>query len=291
MINLTIIILTFNEEKHIRRCIQNALNLTNNIFIVDSYSTDNTIKIANEYNIKIFSNQWEDNHSKQFNWALNNLPIKTKWIIRLDADELFTAELISEIQNKIDFIPNNINGVVFKRRHYFMNKWIKRGVYPVFLLRMFVYKSAMCETKWMDEHIVLINGNVMYFENDFIDHNLNSMNWFLNKHINYSIREAIDIIENKEFSLSTNIDTIKVKKFKNLYLKLPLFLRPFLYFLYRYFFRLGFLDGIEGFIWHFIQGWWYRTLVDIKIFEIKRNCGNDISKIKSFISYEYKIKI
>ena len=249
MINLTVIILTFNEEIHIRRCIENVLKLTNNIFIVDSYSTDDTFKIAEEYGIKIFFKKWENNYSKQFNWALDNLPIKTKWIIRLDADELFTPELISEIHSKIDLIPFNINGVVFKRRHYFMNKWVKRGVYPVFLLRMFVYKNAMCETKWMDEHIVLLNGNIMYFDNDFIDHNLNSINWFLNKHINYSIREAIDIIENKEFNLNTNNDTIKVKNFKNLYLKLPLFFRPFLYFIYRYFFKLGFLDGIEGFIW------------------------------------------
>ena len=132
----------------------------------------------------------------------------------------------------------------------------------------------------------------------FVDHNLNSLGWWTNKHNNYAIREAIDLLDTElglkvkteeNAVLSQDASHKRLKKMK--YAKLPLFWRSFYYFIYRYLFKLGFTEGKEAFLWHFLQGWWYRTLVDAKIYEIKKHCGSDVIKIKDFIKKNYQIDL
>ena len=152
----------------------------------------------------------------------------------------------------------------------------------------------------MDEHIQLLEGYSVEFEHEFADDNLNNLSWWTNKHIGYAIREAVDLLD-MEFDLTGSAHTDSQKELndqakskrmkKHKYAKQPLFWRSFAYFCYRYFFKLGFLDGKEGFLWHFLQGWWYRTLVDAKIFEIKKACGNDPEKIKQYLKKEYNIEL
>jgi hypothetical protein len=121
--------------------------------------------------------------------------------------------------------------------------------------------------------------------------------WWTTKHNGYSIREAIDLLDVEYSILGNNHQTtldeqaIKKRNLKLKYAKSPLFLRAFIYFAYRYFFKLGFLDGKEGFLWNFLQGWWYRTLVDAKVYEIKKECGKDPDKIKDYIYRNYNIKL
>lgn len=296
--HLSIIILTYNEELHLPRCLQNINSLTDQIYVVDSLSNDRTLQIVQDYGIKVFQNPWPGNHAAQFNWALENLPIKTEWVLRLDADEYLLPELISEIQEKLKDIPKDISGIVFKRRHIFLGKWMKRGIYPVKLLRLFRYQKAICEQRWMDEHIQLLDGKSIEFDHDFVDHNLNELSWFLQKHIGYSIREAIDLLD-VELGLigqteesATLSEQAKAKREKKLnYARKPLFWRAFAYFVYRFILKGGFLEGKETFLWDFFQGWWYRTLVDAKIWEIKKACGTDKEKIKRYISAHYRINL
>ena len=295
MLDLSVIILTYNEEIHIQRCMENISPIVKDIFVVDSFSTDKTVEIAKSLGAIIYQNRWENNHAKQFNWALNNLPVQTKWILRLDADEYLTRELIDELKNKLDTLDKDVTGVIFKRRHVFLNKWIKKGTYPVKLLRLFQYGKAVCEQRWMDEHIQLKEGTAMEFDYDFVDHNLNNLTWWTTKHNGYAIREAIDLLD-IELNLSDIVKANELvgqasrKRNKKLsYAKKPLFIRSFAYFIYRYLFKLGFTEGKEGFLWHFLQGWWYRTLVDAKIFEIKKACGNDKGKIVDYIWDHYRI--
>ena len=299
-LGLTLIILTKNEEKQIGRCIESAKEIAANIFIIDSDSNDKTVYIAESLGATCVKHTWEGNHSLQFNWALNNLPIKTEWVLRLDADEYLLPELIIEIKSKLNSINENVSGVILKRRHIFLNKWIRKGTYPVKLLRLFRYKKAICEQRWMDEHIILLEGDAIEFENDFVDHNLNNLTWWINKHNGYATREAIDLLNIKYGIIGENeVKTALIVKQsrrkrwmkERLYSKLPLFFRPFLYFIYRYLFKLGFLDGVPGLIWHFLQGWWYRTLVDAKIYEIKKSCGTDKDKIKNYLKEQYSIEI
>lgn len=298
MLDITVIILTYNEEIHIQRCIENVQSFAKEIFLVDSYSTDSTLEIARAMGISVYQNKWENNYAKQFNWGLNNLPIQTKWVLRLDADEYLLQELIEELKQKLSLVTNDITGIVFKRRHIFLGKWMKRSIYPVKLLRLFQYQKAVCEQRWMDEHIQLLEGASVEFENDFVDHNLNNLTWFVSKHNGYAIREAIDLLDLELGLLVNNNEEIQLskqpaakRKKKHQFAKQPLFWRSFAYFCYRYFLKLGFLEGKEGFLWNFLQGWWYRTLVDAKIFEIKKACGTDRMKIKEYLKKEYSIKI
>jgi glycosyltransferase involved in cell wall biosynthesis len=290
--NLSVIILTANEEIHIRRCIENVLPLTKEIFLVDSFSTDKTVEIAESLGAKVYQNKWENNHAKQFNWGLTHLPIQTQWVLRLDADEYLTDELIAEVKEKLPQMNPDVSGIILKREQYCFGKW----VHPLQLLRIFEYGKGACEQRWMDEHILLSSGKTVEFEHEFLDHNLNTFGWWIQKHNGYSIREAIDLLD-LEYNLS-GIDTIEInigkdagekRKKKLRYARSPLFLRSFLYFIYRYIFKLGFTKGKAGFIWHFFQGWWYRTLVDVKIYEIKRACGNNKDKIIEYIITNYGI--
>lgn len=301
MLDITVIILTKDEELHIRRCVENVLPIAKEIFIIDSYSIDRTLEIANEYpNVVILQNKWVNNYAHQFNWALDNAPITGKWVLRLDADEYLLPETIEELKHKLPSMPENVTGLVIKRRHIFLDKWMKHGIYPVKLLRIWQFGKGRCEQRLMDEHIQLSEGVSVELENDFCDHNLNNLSWFCHKHVNYAIREAADLIDIEigltgaaETDKNKNISNqaIKKRKRKHSYARKPLFWRSFAYFLYRYFLKGAWRDGKEGFIFTFLQGWWYRTLVDAKIFEIKKKCAGNKNKIRNLLKEEYGITI
>ena len=301
MLDLSVIILTYNEELHIRRCLENVKSIAKEIYIIDSFSTDATLDIAQEFdNVHILQNKWENNYAKQFNWGLDQAPIHTQWVLRLDADEYLLPGLIEELQEKLPGMPEDVTGVIFNRRHIFMGKWMRRGIYPVKLLRVFRYGKGMCEQRLMDEHIQLTEGHAVEFEHDFCDHNLNNLSWFCHKHVNYAIREAVDLLD-IELDLTGAAETDDHKEIspqalakrmkKHKYARQPLFWRSFAYFCYRYFLKGACLDGKVGFIWTFLQGWWYRTLVDAKVYEIKSICGSDKEKIRQYLKDTYNISI
>lgn len=300
MLDVSVIILTYNEGIHIRRCLENVNRFAYNVFVVDCFSTDKTVEIAESLGATVIQHTWPGNQAEQFNWALKNLIITTKWILRLDADEYLMPELIEELNQKLPALADDITGVIFNRRHIFMDKWMKRGIYPVKLLRLFQTGKGVCEQRLMDEHIQLLEGRAVEFEHDFCDHNLNDLSWFCHKHVNYAIREAVDLLdieldltgaaetdENKQISAQALSKRMK----KHKYAKQPLFWRSFAYFCYRYFLKGACLDGKIGFIWTFLQGWWYRTLVDAKVFEIKQVCGTDKEKIKRYLKEHYNISL
>ena len=301
MLDVSVVILTYNEELHIRRCIENVSAFAKEVFIIDSFSTDRTIEIAQEYpNVSVLQNKWENQYAKQFNWGLEHAPISTKWVLRLDADEYLLPELITELEEKLPTIDSGITGIIFNRRHIFMGKWMKRGIYPVKLLRLFQYRKGICEQRLMDEHIQLLEGHSVEFDNDIVDHNLQDLSWACHKYVNYAIREAVDLLD-IELDLTGEGKTDENKYIgqqaynkrmqKQKYARQPLFWRSFAYFCYRYFFRGGCLDGKEGFIFNFLTAWWYRMLVDVKVYEIRKTCGVDTEKIKEYIKLKYNITI
>lgn len=300
MMDISVIILTYNEEIHIKRCLDRISKYVKNVFIIDSFSTDNTLEIAKEYNnVKILQNKWT-NYATQFNWALENADINSEWVLRLDADEYLTPELIDELSHKLPTLGDDVSGVIFPLRRVFLGRVIRRGMNQVKLLRLFRNGKAKSEVRLMDEHIQLLDGHAIEFDNEFADDNLNNLSWWAQKHIGYAIREAVDLLdieldltnagksdENKQISEQAH----KKRMMKHKYARKPLFWRSFAYFCYRYFFKMGFLEGKEGFLWHFMQGWWYRTMVDAKVFEIKKACGNDKEEIKEHLNKYYNIKL
>lgn len=274
---LSIIILTYNESLHIKRCIESIKQLNARVLLIDSLSSDDTCRIAEDLNTEIYQNPFV-NQAVQFQWAMDHCNVDTEWVLRLDADEIIDEELILNVKNLIENDNQEYNGVIFYRKHIFLGKWIKHGGrYPLAMLRLFRNGCAHIEQRWMDEQIILDKGKSLYLKGGFEDNNINSIGWFIDKHNKYATREMVDIIlkelinKGEEISKETGF-RIRFKRFlkQNLYMKLPYFVRPLLYFLYRYFIQLGFLDGAKGFGYHFMQGFWYRALVDLKCIEVKR---------------------
>ena len=258
MLDLSVIILAKNEELHIRRCLENILPAAKEVFVIDCFSTDNTAAICREYpRVQVLQHEWPGLYAPQFNWALDHCPITTAWVLRLDADEWFMPEALEELKEKLPALPPDVTGIIHKRRHIFLGRWMKHGVYPVKLLRLFRYGAARCEQRHMDEHMELSRGRSVEFEYDFVDENLNDLGWWAHKHVDYSAREAADIEDILSSSAAASgIDGQAGRKraMKERYARQPLFWRSFAYFCYRYFLKLGFLDGREGFLWHFMQG-------------------------------------
>lgn len=296
---VSVLILTHNEHLHLERCINSLQSFAKEVFVVDSYSTDSTVQIAERLGAKVFQNAWI-NYAIQYQWGLDNCPISTEWIMRMDADEYVTPELAEEILYRLPYMDTSISGVIVNRRVYFMDKWIKHGgYYPIKLLRIWRNGFGTIEQRWMDEHIKLKEGFTLGFENDIVDHNLNNLSWWTDKHNSYATREAIDLL-NKKYNIFSqdSIDTSSkeqgaIKRWykDNLYARSPLFLRSLLYFFYRYFLQFGFLDGKEGLIWHTLQGLWYRFLVDAKITQIEYLSYKEGLTIKEVLETHYNFKL
>ena len=295
MSSISVIILTHNEEKHIGRCIASLLPFTKQIFIVDSFSTDQTVEIARAMGAVVVQNPWV-NYATQFNYGIRHIPFQTTWLMRMDADEYVLPELAAEINTRLTTLPDDVSGIYVKRRVMFMNRWMRHGdYYPIWLLRIWRSGQGICEESWMDEHIKLSTGRSIQFGHDLVDHNLNNLTWWTQKHNLYAIREVIDIL-NIRFNFDQSI-RVEPKFFgtqeqrkrylKQRYASLPLFTRPVVYFLYRYIVRLGVLDGRPGLMWHFLQGLWYRFLVDAKLYEVYHRVGTDKQAIIDFFRTEY----
>lgn len=298
-VDLSVIILTGNEQQHIERCIASVRDIAARIYVVDCFSTDQTREIATGLGAEVYQNRWV-NYATQFNWALENLPLTTEWIFRLDADEVVTDDLKQELQERLPTLPNEVSGIYVKRRMMFLGKWISHGaMHPAYMLRIWRRGSGFCEKRWMDEHIKLIRGESIAFQHDIIDDNLNNLTWWIAKHNDYATREAVDLLNIRYDLIAYDEVTptlwgtqVQRKRWLKLrYARLPLFVRPVLYFIYRYFFRLGFMDGREGLAYHFLQGFWYRFLVDAKLFDLHRKCGNDRVKIVAQLKDDYGIDI
>lgn len=288
MVDLTVVILTKNEEKNLRKCVESFRGIAKRFVIVDSYSTDGTEPLCKKLNTELttigskldfYQNKWIS-YADQLNWGLKNTEINTCWSMRMDSDEELMPDLVAEIQEKLPLMEEPVNGVILRRRVYFMGRWIKHGGrYPELLLRIFRTGRAVCEQKLMDEHMILLKGTSVLFDHDLIDNNQKDLEWWTAKHNWYSNREVLDhqmTVEHqlndfmgKEGALSGQAKKKRIVKNSGYY-RLPKFCRAHLYFIYRYYFKLGFLDGAEGKIFHFLQAYWYRFLVDAKLFECER---------------------
>ncbi len=296
-LDLTTIILTYNEELHIRRCLENVCPISKKVYVIDSPSTDSTVDICKEFpNVEVVVHKYPGNQAAQYNWAIDNIKIDTEWTLRIDADEYLLPELVKEIEDKLPSLPKEITGIEFKRRHIFMGKWVKHGIYPVVMMRMCRTGCGRYADRIMDEHMVLTQGKSVVFENDFCDHSLINVSDYCRKHLDYAQREAAVVLD-ETYGLSKDDivkgmsdlredeslgkEAEKKHKKKNKYNSLPLFWRSFAYFIFRYVLKGGFIDGKEGFVFAFIQGWWFRTMVDVKILEAYKSLEKNGYSLKS----------
>lgn len=285
MSDITAIVLTHNESKHLRRCLEALKPIANRVCVVDSFSTDDTEQIAKEMGADFYQNPWK-NYATQFAWGLGNCNINTEWVMRIDADEYAEPQLAQSIQTFLKN-PKDHNAVYFKRKIIFLGQPITHGFfYPGLMLRLWKTGQGTIEQRWMDEHIVVDQAKPITLDGDLADENLNDITWWTHKHTGYAMREVYDIIQSQQ--QEARHDTAlgaqaKLKRFlKNkVYNKLPGGLRGTLYFIYRYILGRGFLDGKSGFYFHFLQAYWYRVFVDAKLFELERE-----ARSKGLTSYD-----
>ena len=271
------IILTYNEEVHLPRLMASIAGLNAPIFVLDSFSTDSTLLVAAAARAIVLQKPFK-NHSAQWDFALKNFDIKTPWVICLDADQVVTPELYLDLQNFDNEQSSNVNGIYFNRKNFFKGRWIKHGGYfPFYLLKMFRYNLGYSDLNENMDHRFIVPGNtIIWKDGHIIEENLkeNHISFWIDKHNKYSDLLAV---EETERILGLRNQTIKphfwgspderTAWLKNLWWRLPRYVRPMLYFIYRLIFKLGILDGRTGVIFHFLQAFWFRLIVDIKIDE------------------------
>ena len=298
--SIAAIILTKNEEKHIARCINSLKGICDEVFVIDSLSTDRTCEIAESLGAKVYKNPWK-NYATQFNYGVYQCPIQSEWIWRIDADEFLEGNIGKAVKDALSNCQANVNGVYVRKRIDFMGRpLLHGGWYPSYHLKIFRKGHGDCENRWMDEHIRIFDGTTITIEEgNQVDANLNDLTWWTEKHNGYATREMVDMLM-MEYGLDAKAQEV-IPKFwgteeqrkrwlKIKYIKSPLFVRPFINFFLRYILKGGFLDGKEGFVWHILQGFWYRMLVDAKIFEIKKQFKYDHIALKEYLRNKYITK-
>jgi glycosyltransferase involved in cell wall biosynthesis len=277
-LSITAIILTFNEEVHLDRCLSRIMPLVERVIVVDSFSSDRTVGIAKSYGAEVLQHAWK-NYSDQFQWGLDTAKPTTDWVLRIDADEYLEDAGQAELRQRLAKLPLDVTGLQFKLKVIFRGRWIRHGrYYSTMLLRLWRNGVGEIEQRWMDEHIVLAYGRAARILNgDLVDHNLQDIGWWTDKHNRYATRHMVDYI-NREYHLFAEDKRIReteaaarTKRFlkNSVYGRAPIYLRAALFYLYRYIVRLGFLDGKEGFVFHFLHGFWMMMLIDAKIDEAR----------------------
>ena len=269
-ISLTSIILTFNEELHIERCLKNVCLISEKVYVIDCFSKDRTCEIASKFeNVEVVQHEWPGNQAAQFNWFIDNHEIASDWILRLDADEYLSGEAVKEITETLPSLPQDVTGCVMKRDIIFLGRRIKHGkLKTIKLLRIWRTGKGRIENREMDEHAILTEGRSIELKNWFFDDNLNGIDAWIRKHLDYANRESKSLLLNEATTTEASATDMGARnKQKSRYYSLPKLWRGFMFFVLRYIFLGGFLDGKQGFVWNFMQCWWYRTLVDVKIEE------------------------
>lgn len=269
--DITAIILTKNEEINIGDCINSIKDTVKRIVVIDSFSTDRTIEIAKELGAEVYQHPFE-NYARQYMYGVEIANASTMWTLRIDADERLTDESASELKDLCDKnMETDVAGIVLRFKKNFLGKDLYHGgVYPWKKMNCYKTKLGAIEDRKMDEHIVLSSGSVVEMKTDCLHFDFKTIEYWINKHNWYSSRETVDYFENLEKKKDKSELDFKTWFKMNIYYRLPLGMRAHMYYLYRYYIKLGFLDGKEGKIYAFLQAYWYRYLVDIKIYECQK---------------------
>jgi len=277
---VSVVILTFNEARNLDATLEAVSGWAASVFIVDSGSTDGTEAIARRHGAEVVRHPFET-HARQWQWALDTLPLQTEWVLALDADQRVTPELRASIAAALSegqATGTGPNGYFVARRQVFRGRWIRHGgYYPKYLLKLFRRSHARLDARELVDHHFIVDGPVAKLCGDLIEDNRNEATIFewTAKHNRYAAlqaRQEIDQASESGVPMSSILASPdgRTRWLKQQWRRMPLFVRPVLYVLYRYVIRLGFLDGKEGFIFHVLQGFWYRLLVDINIDELRR---------------------
>lgn len=273
MADLTVITLAYNEELNLPDCLESVKGIAKRLVVCDSFSTDKTLEVAKSFGADILQNKFY-NYASQYIFAEENADIKTQWVLRLDADERLTDEARAEIERICnENADTDVSAVDVYYKVSFLGKELKH--YPFHKVILYKYGKAHLENRNMDEHITVTEGRSIVLKSKLIHNDYKGLTAWIDKHNKYSSREVLDMLGEKveDVDLKNLSFATRVKRYVkfNIYYKLPMGLRSYLYYLFRLYVKGGVLDGKEGRIFAFLQAYWYRYLVDAKMYEYEIN--------------------
>lgn len=265
----TVILLTFNSAATLAATLTRARQVSGEIFVVDSYSNDGTQELARSLGANVVEHAFE-HYAAQRNWAIDHLPISRSWQLHLDADEWMDDRLVAAIQ-ALPEEPEHA-GYFIARYVRFLGRVMRHGAMsPTWHMRLFRSGSGRCENRQYDQHFLLTGGAYGKLPGEMIDDNRMSLTEWTARHNRWADFEAAEFdVEATPGRLTPDArgNPAQRKRFlRGYYDRMPLFFRAFAFFIYRYFIRLGILDGTEGTIYWVLQTFWFRFLVDAKIWE------------------------
>jgi glycosyltransferase involved in cell wall biosynthesis len=282
MIPVSAIITTRNEAANIERTLQSLAGFVGEIFVIDSDSTDDTKEIARRYATQVVNLPYEHGRIIPwiFQWGLDHLPLRQEWVLILEADQRLDDRLKRSLEALFARAAIAENGFYLRRKQIFRGKWIRFGGYGgKYMLKLFRRGSGELDPKEEDTR-VYVRGTTAKLKGWLVEENVKEgrILFYLEKHLRYAEAFARDELERRRSGVRWKLEPRllgtpdeRTLWLKSAYYRSPLYLRPWIYFLYRYFLLLGFLDGKEGFIFHFLQAYWFRLVVDIRMEELLRD--------------------
>jgi glycosyltransferase involved in cell wall biosynthesis len=271
---VTAVILTYNEEQNLPKCLVSLVGWVNAIYVVDSGSTDGTVALARQYGAEVVEHPFEW-YSKQWRWALQNLPIRTDWVLGLDADQRVTPELAEEITEVLRSRSEGVDGWYVTRRYIFRGRWIKHGgQYPKYVLKLFRAGKVYVDDEELLDHHFYVKGRTAKLNGEIIEENLKERDLFfwVAKHIRHTHLRVQEErrwrFDGRNWPIAPSLwgsPDERTLWLRRVWLRLPLFVRPWIFFFYRYFLQLGFLDGAEGLVFHLGLSLWFPLLVDLQL--------------------------
>ena len=269
-----VIVLSFNSEDTLGATLERAREISDEIFVVDSFSKDGSVELARRLGATVVEHAFE-HYGAQRNWAMDNLPITQPWQLHLDADEVMDEKLIQAILALPDEPAES--GFFLARYVRFLGRVLKHGgMSPTWHLRLFRTGVGRCEDRKYDQHYILLSGVSAQLPGTMIDDMRLPLTEWTARHNRWADGEVAELganeTEGRVVPDARGNPAQKKRYLREKYNRTPLFVRAFGLFFYRYFVRLGFLDGTEGFIYWVLQTFWFRFLVDAKIWE-KRNAA------------------
>jgi glycosyltransferase involved in cell wall biosynthesis len=276
---VSVIVPIKNEAANLPRCLA-SVQWTGEIFVVDSQSTDDSARIAEQHGARVEQFHFNGVWPKKKNWALENLPFENEWVFILDADEVLPAQAEKEFASAIAN-AGDIAGYWINRRFYFLGRWLKHAYYPNWNLRLFRHslgryeKLTNVETDSGDNEVhehVVVKGPTSRLRCEMDHYAFPSIDVFIEKHNRYSNWEARVAVENREGQALAHEHVDLKRSLKALAKRLPF--RPLLRFLYIYVWQKGFLDGREGYYFARLHAM-YESLSVAKTYEYRKKLERD----------------
>jgi glycosyltransferase involved in cell wall biosynthesis len=277
-IPVSAVVLTRDEELNLPACLASMKDLVDEIFVVDSGSTDATRQIAGAAGAVVIDHEFVG-HSAQWQWALTELPLRHEWVLGLDADQRLTPELAAELSELFRTRAGleEYAGFYVARRNIFRGRWIRwGGYYPKRFVKLFRRDRLLFESADLLDHHFRVQGKVGHLQHDIIEENLKEdhIDFWVQKHLRYAELLATEEARRRAGVTPTTVQPAlfgspdeRAEWQKKTWTVLPRMVRAPAYFIWRYFFLLGFLDGKQGFAFHFLHAFWFRLVTDLKIDE------------------------